>query len=48
MGKIENYNFTKIGHILCIENKIVKNLMIAFLNWYEFTKILGQFKQNKL
>jgi len=25
-------NFRKIGHILCIENKIVKDLMNAFLN----------------
>jgi len=36
--------------ILCIENKIVKELMNAFFELtliFEFTKILGQFKQKK-
>jgi hypothetical protein len=32
LGKIKTCNSTKIGHILCIENKIVKDLMNAFFN----------------
>jgi hypothetical protein len=32
LGKMIIYNFIKIGHILCNENKIVKDLMNAFLN----------------
>jgi hypothetical protein len=32
LGKIQTYNSTKIGHILCIENKIVNDLINAFLN----------------
>ncbi len=31
---IKTCNFKKIGHILCIENKIIKDLMNAFLNWH--------------
>jgi hypothetical protein len=27
IGKIKTYNFVKIAHILCIENKIGKDLM---------------------
>jgi hypothetical protein len=27
-------NSIKNGHVLCIENKIVKDWMNAFLNWY--------------
>ncbi len=27
IGKIKTYNFIKIGNILCIENKIGKDLM---------------------
>jgi hypothetical protein len=41
-------NSIKIRHILCIENKIVKDLMNAFLIDNEFTKILGQFKPIKI
>jgi hypothetical protein len=32
LGKIKTFNSTKIGHILCNENKIVKDLMNVFLN----------------
>jgi hypothetical protein len=32
LGKIIIYNFIEIRHILCNENKIVKDLMNAFLN----------------
>jgi hypothetical protein len=32
LGKIETCNPTKIRHILCNENKIVKDVMNAFLN----------------
>jgi hypothetical protein len=32
LGKIKTCNSIKIGHILCIENKIVKDFMNAFLN----------------
>jgi hypothetical protein len=32
LEKIKTYNSIKIGHILCIENKIIKDLMNAFLN----------------
>jgi len=32
LGKVKTYNSIKVGHILCIENKIVKDLMNAFLN----------------
>jgi hypothetical protein len=39
-GKIKIYNSIKIGHILCIENIFVKDLLNA--------KNLGQFKQNKI
>jgi len=34
MGKIKTCNSTKIEHILCNENKIVKKIMNAFLNWH--------------
>jgi hypothetical protein len=40
-------NSTKIGHILCIENKIVKDLINAFLT-LNLQKKKGQFKQNKI
>jgi hypothetical protein len=33
LGKIKTSNSTKNGHNLCIENKIVKNVVNAFLNW---------------
>jgi len=32
LGKIETCNSTKIRHILCNENKIVKDIMNAFFN----------------
>jgi len=32
LGKRKTYNFIKIGHISCIENKFVRDLMNAFLN----------------
>ncbi len=48
IGEIITCNSTKTVHIVCIENKIVKDLMNAFLNWYWFTNIIGQFKQKKL
>ncbi len=32
LGKIKIYNSTKIRHILCNENKLVKDLMNAYLN----------------
>jgi hypothetical protein len=32
LGKIKIYNFIGIRHILCNENKIVKDLMNAYLN----------------
>jgi hypothetical protein len=32
LGKRKFLNFTKIGHVLCIENKIVKILMNALLD----------------
>jgi len=32
LGKIKSCNSTKIGHILCMENEIVKDLMNTFLN----------------
>ncbi len=34
IGEIKNTQFYKIGHILCNKNKIVKDLMNAFLNWH--------------
>jgi hypothetical protein len=34
LGRIKTCNFTKTEHILCIENKIVKDSMITFLNWH--------------
>jgi hypothetical protein len=32
LGKIKTSNFTNIGNVLCNENKIIKDLMNAFLN----------------
>jgi hypothetical protein len=32
LGKIKTSSFTNIGNILCNENKIIKDLMNAFLN----------------
>jgi hypothetical protein len=32
LGKIQTCNSTKIENVLCNENKIVKDLMNAFLN----------------
>jgi len=32
LGERKTCNSTKIGHILCNKNKIVKDLMNAFLN----------------
>jgi hypothetical protein len=32
--KKKTYNPIKIGHILCIENKNLKDLMNTFLSWY--------------
>jgi hypothetical protein len=32
LGKIKTCNFIKFGHNLCNENKIVKDLVNAFLN----------------
>jgi hypothetical protein len=48
LGKIKTCNLTKIGHILCNENKIVKKIMNAFFIDIEFTKILCQFKQKDI
>jgi hypothetical protein len=30
--KTKTYNSRKFGHILCVENKMIKHLMNAFLN----------------
>jgi hypothetical protein len=32
LGRIKICNSTKIGQILCIQNKIIKDLMNAFFN----------------
>ncbi len=38
MGKVKTYNSKKIEHILCIEDKIIKDLMNAFLNGHWIKK----------
>jgi hypothetical protein len=48
LGEIKTCNSTKIGHILCIENKIIKDLMNTFLNWHWIYKKIGQFKQKNI
>ncbi len=42
---MKSCNFKKIGHLLCTENKIVKNLMNAFLNCHQIYKDFRQFRQ---
>jgi hypothetical protein len=48
LRKTKTCNFTKIGHVLCNDNKFLKDLTNAFWIGIEFTKILGQFKQKEI
>jgi hypothetical protein len=47
LEKMKNYNFSKNGHILHNGKKIVKDLIITFLNSHRLTKIVSQFKPKK-
>jgi hypothetical protein len=48
LGKIKIYNSIEIRHILCNENKLVKDLMNAYLNWHWIYKDFKQFKQKNI